>query len=421
MCSSPLIPTVPYDESWSSDSSFSRFPWTGQPLNYTALSGFVNWGPLVHDLSSYDSDNPGHYPLYDLASLNGTPLPLSMNSTITFTINYFEFECPSMSQYWIGDPWMSELGNDSIYAKNTSILISQEGLGSGFFLDTNFTFTSQLGLDNVQSVAFGSFQGSGITIWSCVIYSVTRNITIIHQDIIVPSDISNGRSGVDIMQSVGPATISSTTPFTNQTLAAQLFMHWPGIDPGSLNTSSLTENYIARDSIASQRVVDLSNIDNITFATRLTSVFNTYIQLLPLGTDPEYTGSPGGLTSVSSTPLQFFPFTIESCNWTWFMILTLASTFLLFCSCLSSWLTLRLSTPDLLGYVSSSTIENPHMYISNEDFGLKSDMDGLVRSKKLRNVRVQIRDVQEGEKVGKIALTSDVREQQKTKWGRKFV
>jgi hypothetical protein len=42
-------------------------------------------------------------------------------------------------------------------------------------------------------------------------------------------------------------------------------------------------------------------------------------------------------------------------------------------------------------------------------------MNAIERSKKLRNVRVLVRDVQEEKQVGKFALKSGVREQQRIK------
>jgi hypothetical protein len=65
------------------------------------------------------------------------------------------------------------------------------------------------------------------------------------------------------------------------------------MDVASSNTSSLTEEYIAMGYVPFEGLMGLSSVNNITFATRLTSMFNTYIQLIQPKT-AEYTGNPAG-------------------------------------------------------------------------------------------------------------------------------
>jgi hypothetical protein len=79
------------------------------------------------------------------------------------------------------------------------------------------------------------------------------------------------------------------------------------------------------------------------------------------------------------------------CNWLFFTILTLASIFLILSSCLGIWLSYCISTPDILGYVSSLTIESPYIPIRGVPPGSGSALDGLERSKRLREMKVQLR------------------------------
>ena len=253
-----------------------------------------------------------------------------------------------------------------------------------------------------------------------MIYTVTRNISLFH--------LGADRYGNmdDYLLSVGRATISISAPFTDDATASAAFSKWPLMDAASLGISSLAEQYFGTGYSFNQTLVDLSTIDNITLATRLTTVFNTYFQLNQLENscinyNDSMAESSCWLDATSSTPLQTLPFVVVSCNWVFFTILTLASTILLFCSCLNLWLSRQISTPDILGYVSSLPIEDPQITDDGKANQINSTLDGLERSKQLRHVRMQIRDVQQEETVGRFALTSDVREQRKLEEGREYI
>ena len=386
---------------------------TPENANYTSFIGFQNLGPKILTTGTYADAK--------FESMTDG-LPFSMNSTVTFEPTYFEFNRPSVTRYWQNDSWTSMLGTDFIYSKPSAqaVLQKQAQFGSGFFIDTNFTFSSHLELNAAQNILFGSFYNSQITLWSCVIYTVTRNISLFH--------LGADRYGNmdDYLLSVGRATISISTPFTDDATTSAAFSKWPLMDAASLGISSLAEQYFGTGYSFNQTLVDLSTIDNITLATRLTTVFNTYFQLNQLENscinyNDSMAESSCWLDATSSTPLQTLPFVVVSCNWVFFTILTLASTILLFCSCLNLWLSRQISTPDILGYVSSLPIEDPQITDDGKANQINSTLDGLERSKQLRHVRMQIRDVQQEETVGRFALTSDVREQRKLEEGREYI
>jgi hypothetical protein len=74
-----------------------------------------------------------------------------------------------------------------------------------------------------------------------------------------------------------------------------------------------------------------------------------------------------------------------------------------------------------MGYVSSLAIQNPYASIHGDPSGANFTLDGLIRTKLLRDVKVQITDVQEEEQVGNFTLMSDVRQRQRTGRDRKFI
>jgi hypothetical protein len=344
---------------------------------------------------------------------------------LNFTISHFEFSCPSVSQYSTNDSWISFLGPDFIYA-NSSALLKQAQFGSGLFLDTKYTVSSQNDPAGAQFITFGSFYNSRITLWTCFTSTIMRNITVFHQDYHAGYSVYR-TGGLDFLESMNPATTMTTTPFTNYSVAASLFGQWSLMDVASSGISSITEQYLAQGlgaytNTLNASLVDLSDLDNKTFASRLTTIFNTYVQTRQ---DCSYYGWADWndiciLNATSSTPLQLQPFPLVTCNWVFFTILTVTSTLLFICSCLSIWLSHRLSTPDIMGYVSSLTIENPDIPVTGKASGLSSALDGFDRARLLRHVKVQIRDVQQGDEIGTFALTSEIRKWQRTGKDRKF-
>jgi hypothetical protein len=155
---------------------------------------------------------------------------------------------------------------------------------------------------------------------------------------------------------MGAATLSSGTPFSNYTIAADLLGQWPVVDAAAPGSSSFTERFLAQGYNASPEpmLVDLSQLDNVTFASRLTTIFNTWIQIAQ---------TSGPMLATSATPVSVISFEITACNWFFFTVFTLTSIFLILCCCFRIWLRYQISTPDILGYVSSSTIENHYVSI----------------------------------------------------------
>jgi hypothetical protein len=333
----------------------------------------------------------------------------SYASTPIFIVSMFEFACPSVPKHFTNGSWISLLSSDFLYPNGSSLLEKQERSGSGFFLDTNYTFGS--GIESPQNVLFGSFQGPKVSLWSCSVYLNTRNVTLACDD---SESVSAG--WLCYVTSMGVPTISTTTPLSNYAIAADTFGKWPILDVAGFNTSSVTERYIAQGDNLQASLVDLSSLDNVTFATRLTTIFNTWYLTLHTANN---TLSP--MKSVSGTPFLLAHFPIFRCNWVWFTVLVLISLSLILCCVLNIWIARRLSTPDILGSVSCLTIENPYVSIPGVDYGSGSGLDGLQRAKLLRKLRVQLRDVQPREYFGKFALTSGVQTAQRTRSDRKVV
>lgn len=85
----------------------------------------------------------------------------------------------------------------------------------------------------------------------------------------------------------------------------------------------------------------------------------------------------------------------------WLMIDMLTCIILFIVAVFSFWLRSRMVAPDIFGYVSSMTRDNPHLILP--DGG--STMSGIDRARALKDVRVKLTDLHANSDVGRIRLT----------------
>jgi hypothetical protein len=157
-----------------------------------------------------------------------------------------------------------------------------------------------------------------------------------------------------------------------------------------------------------------ANLNAHDVSLRLATLMNTYWQS-SLSIAYVATGSTG--TNVNLTALRLgldYPFiatnttaattssvTLYAADHIW-VGLTIAISFILLCCGVSGmFFTYAASAPNILGFVSTMTIDNPYVKHATGD-GM---LDGLERARLLKDVRVRIADVKAGERKGHIALT----------------
>ncbi|KAL2072546.1 hypothetical protein VTL71DRAFT_11889 [Oculimacula yallundae] len=388
------------------------------PAGYTSLRGLHIRGHMP-DSAAPDPTN-SHYSktlseYYDVESVQYL-------ADMIFPVKQFEFHCPSMTQAQVNGTWMSSLGMNSTRAR------AERGANSsGFFVDTHANSDPSFG--SAQEFLFGSFLNAKVTLWKCYLKIATRNVSVGCWDY-TSSDLAN----CEKVHNASIPSYSAITPFKDFDVTSKFLTQWPLIDAASPGSSSLTEQFIALGynmtaySFLEPLEVDLSKLDNVTFARRFTTIFNTYVQATQLKIDRDNPRASklmlslsGSTKSNSATPLYVKPFRVIACNWLFFTILLVLSLFLICCCGLNIWLLMRISTPDILGYVSTSTIENPYVLIPHTIPGAGSSMDGLERARLLKNMKVQIRDVQPEQEVGKYALTNVIQKQAKIDTRRSYI
>ncbi|KAF8858279.1 hypothetical protein BDZ45DRAFT_802610 [Acephala macrosclerotiorum] len=142
--------------------------------------------------------------------------------------------------------------------------------------------------------------------------------------------------------------------------------------------------------------LNLTEVGLVAFSMRLTTAFNTF------GNDTSYDLYPT-IYSTSTTPTCLLPLPIIKCNWIYFSILTITSIPLILASLACIWLRYQISTPDVLGYVSSLARANPYTPLL-ESTGSGSALDGLKWTALSKDLRFRLGDVQGKEEFGKVAF-----------------
>lgn len=346
----------------------------------------------IHDrkgLSQYYSLKgiPIHSPSFGSRSTS----PYRFEGNLTFPVSMFSFSCSSFPHQ----------------SRNTS----QRGC---------FTVNGNASSDDLQSPQNVFFGPTRATQWEFMKWNCT---VVLHTRIIgtrcspkvrpygIPRNVSRGtgegdrdrnEQGLCAITDIGVAEISNTTPLRNS--HSVIFATLREIE------LSTTISYLATGSISGgygDRY--FSTVDNSKFSDRLTTVFNTiWLSSLRLKFDKEGKLMPKtasfSMNTTTSTPLFYKPFDVIQCNWNAFVILTTTAALLVLCCFVNIWLVYRLNTPDIFGYISTLTFDNPHFPIPGVEAGSGSTLDGLERTRLLRDVKVRIGEVRKGEEFGKLAL-----------------
>lgn len=214
-----------------------------------------------------------------------------------------------------------------------------------------------------------------------------------------------------------PTTIS-VNPFTSElwmNVFFQSFATASGL-PTEINISTFSEYYLTNETsqmMQPETRIDLSSLSAAQLSTRLGQLLNSYYLIT---TDP---GSTFGSTSTSvanvssliensyglynastatGSPLK----TLYDASMTWITIDIVSSVLLFFSAVLSAYFRTRILAPDIFGYVSSLTRDNPHVAVPAGG----SALSGMERARMMRNVKIRIGDVEGQKEVGAVGVGS---------------
>jgi hypothetical protein len=162
-----------------------------------------------------------------------------------------------------------------------------------------------------------------------------------------------------------------------------------------------------------------TNLNAHGVSLRLATLMNTYWQssLTAAYVATGATGANVNLTALrmgldypvivtNTTAATTSPVTLYAAAHVWVGLTIAISFILLFCGVSGMFFTYAASAPNILGFVSTMTIDNPYVRHATGD-GM---LDGLERARLLKDVRVRIADVKAGEREGHIALTDSFSE-----------
>jgi hypothetical protein len=161
--------------------------------------------------------------------------------------------------------------------------------------------------------------------------------------------------------------------------------------------------------------VDYSNVSAEQFSQRLTTLVNTYWQtsLAPRAITTNQPTDLAVFVPLNDSYSQLYPAnstlgitttsrTIYKANYDWIVILFALTFILQICAIAGFVFKVLCIAPDILGYVSSMTRENPHTPLPPGG----SALSGLERARLLKDVQVQVGDVSPEEKYGCIAMST---------------
>lgn len=183
------------------------------------------------------------------------------------------------------------------------------------------------------------------------------------------------------------------------------------------NSRGLTEQYLmAPDDMAGHYgLADVWSLPLLDFETRLEQTLNTFLYLSRSDFKVLTTANFSGIeaTQQANATVTFASGQYYRCDWVW-LSLGLAALVVLECLAIMTVILRHLThVPDVLGYVSSLTIESP--YLKSKEVagphrgapipgGPSSAMDGMERSRALGDTYFRLVDVYGMESVGKIGF-----------------
>lgn len=191
--------------------------------------------------------------------------------------------------------------------------------------------------------------------------------------------------------------------------ALKLWQHADG--SSAIYSASPTDSYLAGhlSPYAGHNLIKWSEVDLGNYSRRLTTLFNTYMSasINPMGhTDVSFSKSgkndpsPSGAILNSTAANATIVFDVYETSRAWVGVALTATLLLQLLAVLGLMLRVLVKGPDILGFASSMTRDNP--YVNLPEGG--SSLDGPDIARLLRGMRIQLADVRPEKEIGYISL-----------------
>jgi hypothetical protein len=411
-----------------------KIPWLPHPEDTTPQSD--SWS-VVSTLTS--ADNYSSLVGLPLAGLVRKPQTLQ---DFAFEYAYMDLQCP-VPTYNVSkqDPsFIRQLG--LIWSSNNKSMFTNDAKHTitSFFLDTH-TPMSNKRVDNVlvdqnattrldsslqtpRNVLFGSLDSSSSTV-------LLRNCTV--SLVYAEAQAQCTQDGCRAKAVRPSAKYQDRNP--NLTLLESFVLSYHFMQDFPLATGSVhngdtspTEYYVRGAHIpfgtATAGLPGLADLPNDLFAIRMGQLMNTYLQLslAPLAYTGDLPGPNEDVWKTSNKSIStevydetlppFLPISSNStitvttevykCNYLWFSLLLVSSCILLMLGSVGTALSHLCHAPDMMGYVSSFTYNNPYMDVppGGESLG------AMERARLLRDVKVKIGDASVDDEVGHVVFAT---------------
>ncbi|MCJ1302013.1 hypothetical protein MMC08_004814 [Hypocenomyce scalaris] len=177
-------------------------------------------------------------------------------------------------------------------------------------------------------------------------------------------------------------------------------------------TSTPTEQYLvgASQLFYEEAPVQLNVTDPVSFSLRLTRIFNTYWQpaLAPVYTAGNYPTNQTLYQNETTAPflnnavtaMLPHPQTVYKADRVWVGLLLITTLILQICAIAGLIIKRACTIPDILGYISTMTRDNPYLPLPEGG----NTLDGLERARLLYDLQVQVADVRWESDIGHLAL-----------------
>ncbi|KAJ5622997.1 hypothetical protein N7490_011602 [Penicillium lividum] len=351
-------------------------------------------------------------------------IPSDSEADFSVETSYFDLDCHAKAQNISDDSLFAEMGG-SLLLHNATDLFSIQSSDSvpndgdnSFFIDTSYNFTASRLTQPQINLWYGTWDTiSGVTL-NASLYNCTLSTVRVEAWI---SCQNASCAVVRMRRSQKDTRPASLSPFNGgesdwETLIS-LMSHFPS-STGYTHPdhAQATDNYIYGQYPVFRGIeyVDhnWSSISDEAVSSRFTSAFNTYWQA---SLSPFTIGSTlptqAANTSTADGDLSYFNMTtattsrsirVYQIEWAWAITFILAAVLLQLCAFIGLFFKFQTIAPDLLGFVSSMTRDNPYIHLPSGG----TNLSGSERAKLLRDLPVQILDVDCQNDTGYIALGS---------------
>lgn len=382
------------------------------PLN-TSSSSSNPWRDCDHDTQTVYSS---------LTGLVVRGIPSDSEAEFSVETSYFDLDCHSKAQNTTQDLLFAEMGGSLLYHNATNLFSAETHYdapndgGNSFFIDTSYNFSASRLTQPQINLWYGTRDTNGGSMANASLYNCTVSTIRVEAWI----SCQNASCAVDRMRrSQKDTRPDSLSPFNDAEIDINFWgtlYNLIGEFPYSTGythdyQAAPTDNYIYgeypvfRDMIY---VHNWSSVSDQAISSKFTTAFNTYWQasLAPFtigsALPVQAANTPdSGLESFNmTTATTFRSIMVYQVEWPWAITFIIAAVLLQLCAFIGLFLKFKTIAPDLLGFVSSMTRDNPYIHLPSGG----SNLSGSERAKLLRDLPVQILDVDGQNDTGYIAL-----------------